>query len=161
MEYLYFEEKLSHRQHTAQATMPNIKKIIIIVMVTCLNIMSIQGEGGSSVTLNTTDLMNIFIPQGDLIGQTNFATLRASMNISTLFLESKEVCTITAIMKESLGKILKNNRSLSSSNRKIIHILKNTLENLCTEDLEGLQQLIETFNLVDLPPETKKWFETI
>ena len=123
-------------------------------MVMCLNLMSIQGEGGSTVTLNTTDLMNIFIPQGDLIGQTNFATLRASMNISTLFME-REVCTITALMKESLSKILKNNRSLSSSNRKIILILKNTLENLCTEDLEGLQQLIETFNLVDLPPETK------
>ena len=105
--------------------------------------------------------MNIFIPQGDLIGQTNFATLRASMNISTLFLESREVCTITALMKESLSKILKNNRSLSSSNRKIILILKNTLENLCTEDLEGLQQLIETFNLVNLAQETNKWFETI
>ena len=72
---------MSHYQHTVPATMPNIKKTIIIVMVTCLNIMPIQGEGGSSVTLNTTDLMNIFIPQGDLIGQTNFVTLRASMNI--------------------------------------------------------------------------------
>ena len=138
--------------------MSNTKEIITIVMVMGLNLMSIHvcSCSGPTVTLNTTDLMNIFIPQGDLIGQTNFATLRASMNISTLFLESKEVCTITAIMKESLSKILKNNRSLSSSNRKIIHILKNTLENLCTEDLEGLQQLIETFNLVNLPPETKK-----
>ena len=83
------------------------------------------------------------------------------MNISVLFIESREVCTITALMKESLSKILKNNQSLSSSNRKIISILRNALINLCEEDLEGLQQLIETFNLVDLPPETKKWFETI
>ena len=124
-------------------------------MMVCLNLKFTQGEGGPSVTLNTTDLMNIFIPQGDLIGQTNFATLRASMNISTLFIESREVCTITALMKESLSKILKNNRSLSSSNRKIISILSNTLENLCQEDLEGLQQLIETFNLVDFHQKPK------
>ena len=160
-EKLEFEDKLSHHQSIAQATMSNTKKVITIVMVMCLNLIFIQGEDGPSVTLNTTDLMNIFIPQGDLIGQTNFATLRASMNISTLFIESREVCTITALMKESLSKILKNNRSLSSSNRKIISILRHTLENLCEEDLEGLQQLIETFNLVDLPPVTKKWFETI
>ena len=117
--------------------------------------MSIQGEGRSTVNLNTTNLMNIFITQGDLIGQTNFTTLRASMNVSTLFIESREVCTITTAMEESLSKISKNNRSLSSSNRKIISILRNTLENLCEEDLEGLQQLIETFNLVGLLPETK------
>ena len=154
---------MSHYQSIAQAIMSNNKKVITIVMVICLSLMSIHvcSCSGPTVTLNTTDLMNIFIPQGDLIGQTNFATLRASMNISTLFLESREVCTITALMKESLSKILKNNRSLSSSNRKIISILRNALINLCEEDLEGLQQLIETFNLVDLPPETKKWFETI
>ena len=100
-------------------------------MMVCLNLKFSQGEGGPSVTLNKTDLMNIFIPQGDLIGQTNFATLRASMNITNLFIESREVCTITALMQESLGKILKNNHSLSSSNRKIITILRKTLENLC------------------------------
>ena len=130
-------------------------------MMVCLNLKFSQGEGGPSVTLNKTDLMNIFIPQGDLIGQTNFATLRASMNITNLFIESREVCTITALMQESLGKILKNNHSLSSSNRKIITILRKTLKNLCQEDLESLQQLIETFSLNDLPTETKKWFEAM
>ena len=130
---------MSHHQSIAQATMSNTKKVITIVMIMCLNVMFIQGEGGPSETLNTTDLMNIFIPQGDLIGQTNFATLRVSMNISTLFIESREVCTITALMKESLSKILKDNRILSFSNRKIISILRKTLENLSEEDLESLQ----------------------
>ena len=111
------EGKLSHYLSIAQTTMSNTKKVITIVMMVCLNLKFTQGEGGPSVTLNTTDLMNIFIPQGDLIGQTNFATLRASMNITNLFIESREVCTITALMKESLNKILKNNHSLSSSNR--------------------------------------------
>ena len=109
VEKLDFEEKLSHYHSIAQTTLSNTKKGITIVMVMCLNQMFYQAEGGRSVTLNTTELMNIFIPQGDLIGQTNFATLRTSMNISTLFLESREVCTITALMKESLSKILKNN----------------------------------------------------
>ena len=75
MEKIVFQGTLSHHQSIAQATMSNTKKVITIVMMVCLNLKFTQGEGGPSVTLNTTDLMNIFIPQGDLIGQTNFATL--------------------------------------------------------------------------------------
>ena len=113
----------------------------------------------SSVTLNSTRLTNIFIPHGDLVTQTNYATLRISLNITTLFEESQDVCKITALMTDSMKKLLGNNKKISPSNRKILHILQEGLQNLCQDDLDSLAQLRDVFNLVDLPPKLIKSLE--
>ena len=39
--------------------------------------------------------------------------------------------------------------------------MRKSLENLCDEDLEVLQDVIDTFDLIALPPETQKWFTSL
>ena len=55
--------------------------------------------------------------------------------------------------------MLGNNKKISPSNRKILHILQEGLQNLCQDDLDSLAQLRDVFNLVDLPPELIKSLE--
>ena len=98
-------------------------KILLLIMLLTYAEKTFQ-QAHSSVTLNSTRLTNIFIPHGDLVTQTNYATLRISLNITTLFEESLEVCKITALMTDSMKKLLGNNKKISSSNRKILHILQ-------------------------------------
>ena len=105
---------------------------------------AIDSTTGNTVSIQATNLTNFFLPRGPIVAQSNFATLRISFNISTIFDESTEVCRLTKIMDEYITQRMKT-ASLSKPNKKVIFVLKRNLVNLCKDDLEILSQLKEIF----------------
>ena len=104
----------------------------------------------NTVSIQATNLTNFFLPRGPIVAQSNFATLRISFNISTIFDEPTEVCRLTKIMDEYITQRMKT-ASLSKPNKKVIFVLKRNLVNLCRDDLEILSQLKEIFGLSQIP----------
>ena len=124
-------------------------------LVTANLLVHVNGQNSLSRTTNITNITPIFIQREDLISQTTYVTLRVPLNLTKLVMKTKEVCIITAMMHEFVTEIMKNYKSMLSSNRKIISILRKTLENLCDEDLEAFQELIDIFSLIEFTTETQ------
>ena len=67
-------------------------KILILIV-------SKQLQLSSNSSIQPTSVTDIFLPQGSIICNQDFATLRISINTTNLFAESQKVCQSSRIIR--------------------------------------------------------------
>ena len=101
--------------------------------------------------ITQTNLTNLFLPKGYLIPSANYASLRIQLNISSIFLESAEVCHLSAIMQETVNDI----KDLSGTNAKILMVLKDDIQKSCQSDIEILDEIRNAFGITSTQIDNK------
>jgi len=96
-----------------------------------------------------TNVTNIFIPHGNVIYNTDYATLKLSVNVTSLYEETKQVCKVSRIIKAFIKERAANVK-MSAPNIKILSILVHRIHNLCQDDMNTMLNLKSSFGLINL-----------
>ena len=115
-------------------------KILILIAANLLQISSNSDIQPISVT-------DIFLPQGNLIYNHDYATLRISINTTNLFAESQKVCKSSRIIRSFIKQRAAKLR-LSKPNYNLMKILLNRIHTLCGEAMEMMRTIQNSFGIV-------------
>ena len=110
--------------------------------------MSWKNPAESINSLNPTNITNIFIPHGEIVPKANFATLKITLNVSKIFDETRKLCHTSKVIEEFVKK--RTADKLSTPNKKVLHVIKENIKNLCRDDKEALAQIKSSFGLNDM-----------
>ena len=95
-----------------------------------------------------TNISQIFIPEGELTPNADYATLILTQNISTLCDEYRQLCQTSDVIKEFIGR--KVPKDLSSPNKRILRVLQQNIRNTCDEITSTWSQIINSFGLTQM-----------
>ena len=111
-------------------------------------LMSWKNPAESINSLNPTNITNSFIPHGEIVPKANFATLKITLNVSKIFDETRKLCHTSKVIEEFVKK--RTADKLSTPNKKVLHVIKENIKNLCRDDKEALAQIKSSFGLNDM-----------
>ena len=95
-----------------------------------------------------TNVTQIFIPKGEITLNANYATLRLTQNISTLYKEYRKLCQTSSIIEEFVAQ--KIPKGLSTPNKRILLVLQQNIRNTCEEITSTWTQITNSFGLAQM-----------
>ena len=114
-------------------------KILILMAASLLQI-------SYNSSIQPTTVTDIFLPQGDIVYNHDYATLNIAINTTKLFAESQKVCQSSRIIKSFIKKRAAK-LQLSKPNYNLMQILVKRIHTFCEEDMEVMRTIQSSFGI--------------
>ena len=114
-------------------------KILILIAANLLQI-------SNNSSIQPTHVTDIFLPQGSIVYNHDYATLGIAINTTNLFAESQKVCQSSRIIQSFIKKRAAKLR-LSKPNYNLMQILVKRIHTLCEEDMEMMRTIQSSFGI--------------
>ena len=112
-------------------------KILILIAENLLQI-------SNNSSIQPTSVTDIFLPQGEIVYNHDYATLGIAINTTKLFAERQKVCQSSRIIQSFIKKRAAKLR-LSKPNYNLIQILVKRIHTFCEEDMEMMRTIQSSF----------------
>lgn len=110
-------------------------------------------EETEPIQITKTNYTNIFLPEGEIIPKSDFATLKILVNVTAIFDESNKVCHISDVINSFVKK---RTKKLSAPNQRILDVIQKNINAACENDKEALLQIKTSYGLTDVGIITKR-----
>ena len=114
-------------------------KVFILMAASLLQI-------SNNSSIQPTTVTDIFLPQGDIVYNHDYATLNIAINTTKLFAESQKVCQSSRIIKSFIKKRAAK-LNLSKPNYNLMQILVKRIHTFCEEDMEVMRTIQTSFGI--------------
>ena len=114
-------------------------KVLILMAASLLQI-------SNNSSIQPTTVTDIFLPQGDIVYNHDYATLNIAINTTKLFAESQKVCQSSRIIKSFIKKRAAK-LNLSKPNYNLMQILVKRIHTFCEEDMEVMRTIQTSFGI--------------
>ena len=95
--------------------------------------------------IQRANVSQIFVPQGEITLNADYATLRITQNVSKLYEETRKLCETSKVIDNFISQRVP--KGLSAPNKRVLLVLKQNIKNTCEEDTSTWTQIKNSFGL--------------